>query len=128
MNRQKVKQLRNEMDKVLAELGEKHGLGIKVGNISFDDRGFTAKVEAIEADNPQDQESIDRARFERDVKAVYGLEKDDFHREFNYNGTTFKIVGVKPRSTKYPVIGENANGTRYKFILRAVKNSKMTRA
>jgi hypothetical protein len=50
----------------------------------------------------------------------YGLAPEDLGREFSDGNRTYKIVGLKPRSTRYPVIAESGN-KRYKFAAASIK-------
>lgn len=125
MTKEQVKQLRSEINDALKTVGDKHNLTVQIGrSITYDDAGFTARIEGVEVTNPDDKDAVERAKFERDVSRVYGVEKDDFHRSFSHNGTRFKLVGVNPKAKKYPIIGKNGNGTRYKFPLSVLQHAK----
>ena len=46
---------------------------------------------------------------------LFDLSRSDYRRSFLSDGDIYFLVALKPRNRKYPVIGENQNGTRYKF-------------
>jgi len=46
---------------------------------------------------------------------LFGLEGSDYGRVFVSCGKEYRLLGLKPRSPKYPVIGEGAGGKRFKF-------------
>lgn len=53
---------------------------------------------------------------------MFGLQADDLGREFEAQGESFRITGLKPKSRKYPVLGENVRtGKTFKFPVAAVK-------
>lgn len=117
MNKSQIKNIRKDMNAALEKVTEKHGVAFEIGTIRFDRFGFSVSVKAVKLDGDEstDQESIDRAKFERDVARSFDVSPDLFHQTFEYGGDSYKIVGYKPRSRKYPIVAENQNGTRYKF-------------
>jgi len=55
------------------------------------------------------------------LAAVYDLSPDDLGRKFkDSTGKTFQIVGLKSRSSKYPILA-TSGGKRYKFPVETVK-------
>ena len=51
----------------------------------------------------------------------HGFNLSDRGKTFHSNTRTFKLLGLKPRNTKYPVIAENVrNGRSYKFRASSV--------
>ena len=46
-----------------------------------------------------------------------------FGKKFTLRNNTFTITELKPRSSRYPVIAEDANGKSYKFTAIYVKHS-----
>ena len=47
---------------------------------------------------------------------LFGLTEDDFGKGFmSPRGDRFTLVGLKPRNRKYPVIGKDSSGRRFKF-------------
>ena len=46
----------------------------------------------------------------------FGLSVADYGKRFrNKTGTTYELVGIKPRNRKYPIIGRRSDGQRFKF-------------
>lgn len=55
----------------------------------------------------------------------YGLEEDDLGAVYKtYNGKTMKIVGLKTRNRKYPIIVEDESGSRYKVKVEDIITMK----
>ena len=51
------------------------------------------------------------------IAPAFGLTEEDYQRTFVHVGKVFSLVAFKPRNRKYPVIGINHEGQRYKFPL-----------
>lgn len=106
IDRAACKRLRPLLDAHLATLGAQLGCRITAGNASYDPAGtVTFKIDI-------ELEGFDRDKheFEQNCYAVPGLEPEHFHTEFHYAGRKFKLVGVKPRASKWPIVGEAVEG------------------
>jgi len=108
-----LKTLRQDIDSALKSVADKHGLSLMLGNIRFNEHSFTGKLEARVTENPGEPTMA------ADFKALsmsYGIPASCLHRIVTLNGKRYKIVGLKPRNRKYPIICENvASGKRFKF-------------
>lgn len=111
-DRPTVHELSKEISAAVAAVCEQYGLTVELAGGRFDPAayhfGYTARVHEDHA------EDGDRAEFELHA-ALFGLESSDFGRQFTSRGKNFKLVGFKPRNRKYPVIGLDGAGGRYKF-------------
>lgn len=111
-----LKTVRQTINSALERAEEELGISLSIGNISYDrnGNGFTTKLEGAvvnesgQAMDKQVRDFIQYARFQPD------LEPEDLFKEFEHDGTIYKIVGWRPRSKKYPVICES-EGISYKF-------------
>ena len=121
INKNLLAELRREIDGLLLEVGKKYDLNLKVGNASYSSTYFTLKVEgSIVA-----EEGVATTREQLDFKDYaesHGLSPDDLFKTFETNGEAYEIVGLKPRSKKYPIIARVV-GTekRYKFPATSIK-------
>ncbi len=115
--RKNLKDIREDIKDALKAVETKYGIVIKQGNISFADNSFKMKLEAFVGESDADAGKIvwDSWCFK------YGLKSEDFGKTFKSNGTEFTVCGMKPKSTKYPVLAQNAAGTVYKFSAQVVK-------
>lgn len=113
ITRKDCKTLRHALTSELADLGKKHGLIIKAGSASYTDNSVTFKVECLIAGFDQAKDNFERHAF------MFDLTDDQFGAFFRYGKRTYKLVGLKPRSPKYPIIGEH-DGSRYKLPEKAV--------
>ena len=111
-----LKTVLQTINSALERAEEELGISLSIGNISYDSNGngITTKLEGAvvngdgQAMDKMARDFIQYARFQPD------LEPDDLFKTFEQGGKTFKIVGWKPRSKKYPVICESEGGS-YKF-------------
>lgn len=92
-------------------------LTFKVGNIRYDIDGRQATIKLEVASN-------DAGGFRDEAREALQYSSFEYGQTFtNWEGQTFKIVGYKPRSRKYPVIAERvSDGKKFKFTRSAVTN------
>ena len=109
-----MKKLRVAIDQALVEAGEKHGVKMKVGNGTFTDLSGSFKLNI----QPLNEDGQAVSKHETDFLQychLYDLEPKDFGTMFNYGTGRFKLVGLKPRAPKYPIVGEDSSGRKFKF-------------
>jgi len=108
-----LRKFREDFDRTLVEFSKKHGITLSIGNISYSGSEFHTKLTGYATANGENPEQIE---FEK-CCPLYGLSKDDYGKKFSTFNGEYSLVGFKPKSRKYPVIGKSANGARYKFPL-----------
>lgn len=105
--------MRSSIDSKLAELESDFNIKIKLGRIGYSDSNFTAKVECNLVKDGQVIETI-AIDFDR-YKDAWGL-KFPLGFTFHMTDSMYKVIGLKPRNRKYPIICEALNnGKRYKL-------------
>lgn len=112
-NRQNIRQINSELEAVIKQVAEKYGLEVKLGNTRFTGDNFTTKVQVAtvaEGGITMSKEATDFNRY----KTILGINMD-LGQEFQRSGKTFTIVGLKPRSTKYPILAKCSDGKTYKL-------------
>jgi hypothetical protein len=114
--RRHVTMIREEIDAALADLSEQHGISINAGNATYSDNTITFKLELqIEGFDPL------KDAFEKSSE-WFGLKPEDYGREFVKGVRLYKIVGLKPRNRKYPIICQDMKtGKHYKLPEAAVQ-------
>ena len=114
IDRATCRRLRPQLQASLTEeFTEATGLKAEVGSGTYSDVSVTFKVTlSIEGYD------AGRSNFERCCEA-FDLSASDYGREFTVAGRTYKLVGLKPRSPKFPIVGE-FNGQRYKLPERYI--------
>ncbi len=119
MDKDEIRKIRADIDATLKDIGEKHGLAFEVGRITYDDNGFKTRIEAsVTGEIGESKIAIDF----RNGCHKHGFAPEDLGRMFKNTNGTFKIVGLKPRNRKYPVIAKRLDtGRTYKFSALSVK-------
>jgi hypothetical protein len=112
-NRQNIRQINAEMEAALTAIANKYGVDVKLGNTRFTGDNFTTKVQVATVGESGITMSKEATDFDR-YKTILGI-KMDLGQEFQRNGKTYKIIGLKPRSKKYPVLAECSDGKTYKL-------------
>ena len=107
-------------EKIITQLGplaEELGITITPAKSQYSSSQATIglKVEITTDDDLSPEE-----RLFQETAPLFGLTSADYHRIFQSGGETFRLVALKPRNRKYPLIGENARGTHYKFPLEVL--------
>jgi hypothetical protein len=114
MDRQFVKQLRERIQSVLDE-SEIDDVELHIGNCSYSNNVATFKLEVL----TKNEDGTVNTKIAEDFKYhafLYDLKPTDLNRTFAMRGEEYKIVGCKPRSSKYPIIVEELRtARRYKF-------------
>ncbi len=120
-----AKLMRAEMKEALDIIGEKYGLAFSLGRITFDDVSFRVSVDAGLTTAPgEPMMAID---FRKHCNK-HGLIVSDLGRTFtNTKLERFKIVGLKPRNRKYPIIGQRGDGKQFKFTSHSVRLGLLTK-
>lgn len=111
-----LKVVRALANAALTEALAEHGLTATIGNITYSDADFNCKL-TVSCGSDEDAA---KREFEKNAFR-FGLTADDYGRDFNFNGKMFKLIGIKPKASKYPLVGLGSDGKRYKFPETAVK-------
>lgn len=120
LDRASVRQINSEIESALKAVAEKYGVAIKVGNSRFSNNNCTTKIEIAtiaESGEVLTKEAVDFNRYASSMFQITKKLGDTF--EFRYD--TYEIVGLKPRSSKYPVLAKNlSNNKTFKFPANAI--------
>lgn len=118
-DRPNVKMIHAEINAALSAIAQKHGLlSLSTGTLSFSDEKFTVRVTGLA---PID---VSKTKIENVTPSAIGIGSHPssfIGSHFMANGTKFKVTDYKPSRPKYPIVGENSAGTRYKFTVDSVK-------
>jgi hypothetical protein len=113
-----VRTIRQDVDRVGKEIAEKHGLSYEPQSASYDDDSVKFKMLF---GVPGEKGATQAERDYHDYCEMFGLEKDWLGKKFRYGNDEYVIAGLKPRASKYPVVGKRADGKKFKFPVDAVK-------
>jgi|GEM_PF-3201738 len=108
ITRDNLRVLRIEMNRALKSVGDKYNVEINAGNVSFTDKNASFKLQVALIN----EDGIAETKEVQDFKAYsfsHGLPEDLLNKEINVCGKTVKIIGYKPRSTKFPFLVDEGN-------------------
>jgi hypothetical protein len=115
MDRETVKIIAAKVEAAVRGIAEEHGVQItyKGGNYTESSAVLKLEVAEIRGGEAVTREAED---FRRNARLL-GLQPEDLGREFkDWGGDTYKIVGAKVHSRKYPVLVKNLRtGKTFKF-------------
>ena len=100
--------IREAVQRALEASPELQSLGLtsKAGSIRFDETRCTLKVElALQDAAPESEQDY------IDYCSEFGLQREWLKQRFRHGGEVKKIVGLKPRRHKYPVLVSYAGKT-----------------
>ena len=121
IDRETCRMLGEEIEEKLQVIARKYGINIKRGRGTYDSKGATIKIEIATVDRDGTVNSKEAEDFKRYAR-MEGLKEEWLGQSFRtWDGKELKIVGFKPRSTKYPVIVEDNSGKRWKYPAKQVK-------
>lgn len=99
----------------LAAVAADHGVIMEHHRTQFNETGYTVSAEFTDCDAGGVPASF------RQHAPKYGLESDDFGASFLDKGEAYKVVSLRPRNRKYPVICEREDGVGFKFDAATVR-------
>ncbi len=114
--------IRPRLDAALAALGRELGLQIKARNASYNSShtNCTFKLELATIGESGEVETKEAAAY-RELHQLYGLPADGLGRMVPFNGEHFTIMGLLPKSDKYPLLARRAtDGKQFKLPKRAL--------
>tara|TARA_R110000803_G_scaffold19482_1_gene50934 strand:+ start:349 stop:750 length:402 start_codon:yes stop_codon:yes gene_type:complete len=107
ITKQTCSQFRTDLNEALAELKKKYDFDIEVGNMRFSSNSISVKLEVADISNPVGANSVNESLF-NEYCFRFGLATSHYGKTFTCNkGQRHKIVGIKPRSRKYPILTRN---------------------
>jgi len=113
--------LRKTLNTILAEFAAEEGISLKLGNCTFTPSNFIFKLEGalINADGVAETKERDDFKY---YATMYGLNASDLDKEFVFRNEKYKVVGLNPRSRKYPINVVRLNdGKRFRMPNHVIK-------
>jgi hypothetical protein len=109
-----------EIEDAVQAVAQKYDINIKRGNGRFSAETATLKLE-ITTKGAGGQVETSDAKYFKLMARGYGLQAEDLGKDIIFNGTQYKIVGLKPSSFKYPILVKSArDGKTYKLRAESV--------
>lgn len=114
LDRTAVRRINDDIQSALDAVAKRYGVQIKVGNSRFSNTNCTTKIDIStvnEGGTVMTKEATDFNRF----AANFGITKK-LGDTFDFRYDRYEITGLKPRSSKYPVLAKSlSNGKIFKF-------------
>jgi hypothetical protein len=114
IDRHIVKLIAKDIEEALKDVAKKYDVEIRYKGGSFTENHATLKIGVTsinESGKPLTNEENDFKIY----ASFFGLSSSLFGKSFVSNNETYTIVGLKPRSQKYPVLCERSDGKIFKF-------------
>tara|TARA_B100001250_G_scaffold218220_1_gene187249 strand:+ start:10933 stop:11349 length:417 start_codon:yes stop_codon:yes gene_type:complete len=127
VNKKTVELILEESREALASVAKKHGITLKRKSCTYDPvKGevpvaFKFVVQQLdEAGSVIDPMEVEFKR----LATYFGLEPNDYGREFSTFNGTYRLTGIKTRAKKYPFIAEDVvTGKLFKFGRQQILHS-----
>jgi len=123
MERETVARYRKELNAILKEYGELVGLQFNLGNIKYSSTDFSCTLKGITASSP---EEADQLNWNSNCRLV-GFTSEDYGKEFKARGSSYKLVGIRPKARKYPIVAKKeSDGKSYIFSASFIKSKELS--
>jgi len=121
MDKEKVKNLREKIAIALRSVENALDVKINVGRITYSDSDFKVQLAGVDAvagaNNFLETEFLSKC-------GLYGLKPEHLGQKIKIGGDVHRIVGLKVRNRKYPIITKNMkNCKEYKLTQWTVENA-----
>ena len=108
-----LKEMRGAINNALKSVSDDYNVELKIGRINFEPMGFSTKLEVslvvdgqVQTKEARDFESLAKMY---DIKFPLGF-------TFDSGARTYRVIGLKSRARKYPILCEDVNsGDKYTF-------------
>ena len=108
-----LKEMRESINSALTQVSDAYNVELKIGRINYEPTGFSTKLEVSLVVDGQVQTK--EARDFGSLASLYDC-KFPLGFEFSQGTKTYKVVGLKSRARKYPILCEDVNSDkRYNF-------------
>lgn len=119
MTKAEWKVIATDIEATFAAINKKHNIQLSMKKWRYNDLECTYTVQAAVTKVGNKKYNPDKELFALYAPS-FGLKAKDFGKEFDYVGQHFKVVGIKPRGRRTPVICES-NGKRFRFPVEIVR-------
>lgn len=112
-----VRRIMDECRAALEPIAEKYGLVLDRKGSTYHRDALPVMLQFMIKDVDEDGNVLTaEAKAFQKYAVMFGLKAEDLGREFMFRGETFRVVGLRPKSPKFPVLAENVRtGKTFKF-------------
>lgn len=119
MDRTKVRNIAQDAEAALAEVGRKHGVNFSYAGGRFSDTCATLKFEAADMTASGEILSKSAQAWKRQCK-TFGFEESDLGRTFRIGRSEYTIRGLTTRRHKFPIDATRKDGKAFKMTAKQV--------
>jgi hypothetical protein len=112
----KIKTVQDKIKKALAKIEKDENISIGFGSCSYNAAFYTTKMTVRSK-----VESVEVSKAYEIMCKRLGFTQNIIGMEFPGNGGQYKIVEIKLKNRKYPVIAKSANDKLYKYSVADIK-------
>ena len=126
ITRNNLRAFREDFNNTLKSLQEDYEVTIDMGNITYGGLGFHFKVDVTSGNRQEAERNKFIEALKRNSWKYPAFDEDSYGKvvKLGYNKDTYRIVGIKPRSRKYPIVVlRESDEKRYKYTYEAVLRS-----
>lgn len=122
INKSTLAKFRKDFAAAVADLEKEYGVDLHIGNIKYTNSDFTTKLNVVNRTATGESVDIATEKMKNDFSIyAYRYNLEGYLGEtFEYRGMKYTIIGLKPRSKKYPIVVESSKG-RFKFAANTVQ-------
>lgn len=107
------RQLAEDVQAAVQAVAKKHGLTLERAGGRFNPTEFTQKLKWTIGDKAA---VTKQAKADWDMHCeVLGLKPEHFGKEVHCKGQAWRVCGLNPRRSRYPVLAEDSNGQRLRL-------------
>tara|TARA_R110000824_G_scaffold15635_2_gene65623 strand:+ start:3198 stop:3599 length:402 start_codon:yes stop_codon:yes gene_type:complete len=119
-----LKIFRQDFKNTVESLQKEYGVTIDMKNITYNDEDFHFTVEVTNGDKAEAERNKFIAALKRNSWKYPALNNDSYGKDITINLVTCKIVGIKSRASKYPIVAiKETDGKRYRYTYETIKNA-----
>jgi len=116
ITRNKIRTIQDKIKLAIAKIEKEENVSISFSSSSFTSAYYTTKMKV------QSLEKVEEVLTVHDSDCrIVGFTQNVVGMSFISSGCSYKIVDIKTRNRKYPVIAERSDGRKYKFPVDHVK-------
>ena len=121
-DREMCRAMRRAVERLLKPLAA-HGVEVSLNGGSFGEHHYHLKLTFSTLDEQGEPQREEADNFDI-LAGRFGLKPDDFHRNFYWKDVEYKLVGIKPRRPRYPIVAYRVHdGRPFKFSASLVQRA-----
>lgn len=115
-----LKEIRKDVDEALKTVGDKYGIDLSLGNISYTKDSFTGKLLAEKRLSSDEVEDKKRKEWNNNC-SIYGFTKEDYQKTFEHKGKIYALIGFATSRPKFCVIAKDIKTGKEMLFTKQVK-------